>query len=153
MDAFNLEAAEVTLRGPQNKQNIMNSKSNLSWLLVVCWWKFWQYCCWTICGCIVSQSVEELMELGDTSYSAVHLHCLVYPLELQWCLLLPVTYPHRSDCFSFFGSSKAAFKLTEEGMVHVVEHVHCKKLHSGSGLSSARSLWFLIFNQKASKEH
>lgn len=44
----------------------------------MCWWKpkFWQYCCWTICGCIVSQSLEELMGMGDTSYSV---HSLVYP--------------------------------------------------------------------------
>lgn len=74
-------------------------------------------------------------------------------LRAVWGLLLSVTHPQRSDCFSFFGPSTAAFKLTEEGMVHGVEQVHCKKLHSGSGLSSARSLWFLVSNQKASKEH
>lgn len=66
---------------------------------------------------------------------------------------LAVTSPQRSDCFSGFGSSKAALRLTEEGMVRGVEQVHCKKLHSGSGLFSTKGLWFLVSNQKASKEH
>lgn len=38
-------------------------------------------------------------------------------------------------------------------MVHGVEHIHCKKLHSATGLSSTKSLWVLVSNQKASKEH
>lgn len=36
------------------------------------------------------------MEVGDTSYCAVHVHSLVYPLELQWCLLLSVSFNFRS---------------------------------------------------------
>lgn len=139
------------MRGLWNYQNIINSKSNLRWHSVVCWWKpkFWQYCCWTVCGWLF----PSLWEMGATSCSAVHLHSVVYPLELQWCLLLSVTSPQRSDCFSGFGSSEAALRLTEEGMVHGVEQVHCKKLHSGSGLFSTKGLWFLVSNQKASKEH
>lgn len=121
IDSFNLEAAEITLffwlvlfmRGLWNYQNIIISKSNLSWLSVLCWWKpkFWQYCCWTMCGWLF----PSLWEMGATSCSAVHVHSVVYPLELQWHLLLSVTSPQRSHCFSGFGSSKAALRLTEEG--------------------------------------
>lgn len=70
--------------------------------------------------------------------------------------VVPLAFCHlasESDCISFFGSSKAAFKLTKEGLVHGVEHIHCKKLHSATGLSSTKSLWVLVSNQKAGKKH
>lgn len=102
-------------------------------------------------GVFVSQSTEELTEswyillynvckLFATSHIAAMVAFAFYhlPLEVQLPFL--------------FGSNKTAFKLTEEGLVHGVEQVKCKKQHFESGMSSARSLLSLVSVQKANKK-
>lgn len=97
-----------------------------------------------MCGCIVSQCE------GHGSYIMLCSARTLCGISLRAALLLlAVPSPQSSDCFSAFGSSKAALNLTQEGMVRGVEQGHC----SASGLSCTKGLWFLVSNQKASKEH